>query len=90
VKIFCTEDVEEILSSQDRISIGGRRPNIWKVEAPTIAQRIKAKYSGIHLEECKGRWHVFQVRDGRLQWCRLLPKDEAVAFYKQYVYHSMG
>jgi RNA recognition motif-containing protein len=53
VEMSCVEDVEEILVSNDRISIGERRPNIWKVEAPTIGQRIKETCSGIHLEECK-------------------------------------
>jgi RNA recognition motif-containing protein len=85
VEMSCAEDVEEILTTNDRISIGGRRPNIWKVEAPTIGQRIKEEFSGIHIEECKNRWYVFQVRDGRLQWCRMLPKDKAVRFYQQYV-----
>jgi RNA recognition motif-containing protein len=85
VEMSCVEDVEEILTSNDRISIGGRRPNIWKVEASSIGQRIKEECSGIHLEECKGRWYVFQVRDGRLQWCRRLPKHEAITFYRQYL-----
>jgi RNA recognition motif-containing protein len=83
VEMSYAEDMEEILTSNDRISIGGRRPLIWKVEAPTIGQRIKDEYSGIHLEECKGRWYVFQVRDGRLRWCRSLPKYEAMRFYRQ-------
>ncbi len=85
VEMSCAEDVEEILTSNDRISIGGRRPVIWKVEEPTIARRIKAKYSGVHLEECKGRWYVFEVSDGRLLWCRMLPKHEALEFYRQHV-----
>ncbi len=90
VEMSCAEDVEEILTTNDRISIGGRRPNIWKVDAPTIGQRIRAEYTGTHLEECRGRWYVFQVRDGHLQWCRMLPKHEAVTFYRQYLDRTEG
>jgi RNA recognition motif-containing protein len=85
VEMSCAEDVEEILTSNDRISVGGRRPVIWKVEEPTIARRIKAKYTGVHLEESKGRWYVFQVREGRLLWCWMLPKHEALELYRHYV-----
>ena len=91
VEMACSEDVEEILTSTDRISIGGRRPNIWKAtEESTIGQRIKAEYTGIHLEECKGRWYVFEVRHARLLWCRTLPQHEAATFYRQYLDHSKG
>jgi hypothetical protein len=88
VEMSFAEDVEEILTTRDRLSIGGRRPIIWKVEAPTIGERIKQEHSGIHLEECKGRWYVFQVSHGHLQWCRMLPKHEAVRFYRQYLDRS--
>ena len=88
VEMSCAEDVEGILTSNDLISIDGGRPVIWKVEEPTIARQIKAKYSGIHLEECKGRWFVFQVSDGHLLWCRMLPKHEAERFHRQYIDRS--
>jgi hypothetical protein len=88
VEMFYPEDVEEILTSTDRISIGGRRPYIWKVEAQSISERIKETYSGIHLEVCQGRWYIFQVKDGRLQWCRRLPKLEAIKVYRQYLDQS--
>lgn len=84
VEMLCAEDVEEILTTKDRISIGGRRPNIWKAtEDVTIGQRIRAEYAGTHLEHCKNRWYVFEVRDGHLRWCRMLTQHEAVAFYRQ-------
>jgi hypothetical protein len=90
VEMSCAEDVEEILTTKDRISIGGRRPNIWKAtEDPTIGQRIKAEYTGIHLEECKGRWYVFEVRDGHLLWCCMLTQQEAATFYRQYLDRSL-
>jgi hypothetical protein len=89
VEMSFTEDVEEILTTHDRISIGGQRPNIWKAtEGPTIGQRIKAEYTGIHLEECKGRWYLFEVRDGRLKWCRSLTQHQATTFYSQYLDRS--
>ena len=90
VEMSCAEDVEEILTTKDRISIGGRRPNIWKAtEDATIGQRIKAEYTGIHLEECKGRWYVFEVRDGHLLWCCMLTQQEAATFYRQYLDRSL-
>ena len=85
VEMSCAEDVEEILTTNDRISIGGRRPHIWEVEEPTIGERMRAEYTGIHLEKCNGRCYVFQVRDGRLQWCRTLTQAEAATFYRQYL-----
>ncbi len=88
VEMSCAEDVEEILTSNDRISIGGRRPNVWKVDEPTIGERIRAECAGIHLEECKGRCYVFQVLDGRLQWCRTLTRPEAATFYRRYLDRS--
>ena len=91
VEMLCAEDVEEILTTQDRISISGRRPNIWKAaEHSTIGQRIRAEYHGIHLEHCKGRWYVFEVSDGHLQWCRMLAKRDAATFYRQYLDGSKG
>jgi hypothetical protein len=91
VKMSSAEDVEEILTTKDRISIGGRRPNIWKAaEYPTIGERIKAEHTGIYLEECKGRWYVFEVRDDHLLWCRMLPRHKAVTFYRQYLNRSEG
>ena len=91
VEMSCAEDVEEILTTQDRISIGGRRPNIWKAtEHPTIGQRIKAEYTGIHLEECKGRSYVFEVLEGHLLWCRMLAQDEATEVYRQYLDRTTG
>jgi RNA recognition motif-containing protein len=91
VEMSCAEDVEEILTTKDRISIGGRRPNIWKTtESPTIGQRIKAEYTGVHLEECKGRWYVFEVHDGHLRWCRTLTQHEAATFSRQYLDRSKG
>jgi hypothetical protein len=86
VEMSFGEDVEEILTTTDRISVGGRRPNIWKVaEDSTIGQRIRMQYTGIHLEECKGRWYVFEVHNGHLRWCRALPQHEAVTFYRHYL-----
>jgi hypothetical protein len=88
VEMVHAEDVEEVLTTNDRISIGGRRPIIWKVQAASIAQRIQEESYGIHLEECNGRWYVFHVSEGRLRWCRMLPKHEALRFYRQYLDRS--
>lgn len=89
VEMACTEDVEEILTTKDRLSIGGRRPNIWKAaENATIGERIKAEDTGIHLEECSGRWYVFEVCDGHLRWCRMLTPHTAITFYRQYLDRS--
>jgi hypothetical protein len=41
VEMVHAEDVEEVLTTKDRVSIGGRRPIIWKVQAASIAQRIQ-------------------------------------------------
>ena len=91
VEMLFVQDVEEILTTKDHISIGGIRPNIWKAtEHSTIGQRIKTEYTGIHLEQCKGRWYVFEVWDGHLRWCRMLTKRDATAFYRQYLEASQG
>jgi hypothetical protein len=77
VEMSCAEDVEEILESKDRISIGGRRPNIWKAtEASTIGYRIRAKYGGVHLEACDGKWYVYEMHEGHLLWCRSLSQKD--------------
>jgi RNA recognition motif-containing protein len=91
VEMRYAEDVEEILTTKDRISIGGRRPNIWKAtQGPTIGQRIREEYTGIYHEQCQGRWYVFEVRNGHLLWCRMLPQREAPTFYRQYLDRSKG
>jgi hypothetical protein len=51
----------------------------------TIGQRIRVESTGIHLEECKGRWYVFEVHEGHLRWCRALTQYEAVTFYRHYL-----
>jgi len=84
VEMSCAEDVEEILATKDRISIGGQRPYIWKVaDEHTLATLIKAKDNGTHLEQYKGRWYLFEVSGDLLRWCRVLTKKEADTFYGQ-------
>ena len=84
VEMSCAEDVEEILATKDRISIGGQRPYIWKVaDKHTLATLIKAKDNGTHLEQYKGRWYLFEVSEDLLRWCRVLTKKEADTFYGQ-------
>jgi RNA recognition motif-containing protein len=40
VEMSCQEEVEEILFTKDRISVGGIRPNIWRsLTDPTKVQR---------------------------------------------------
>jgi RNA recognition motif-containing protein len=51
VEMCYAEDVDEILTTTDGISFGGRRPNICKVDGPTVAERIRALSSCIHDEE---------------------------------------
>ena len=91
VEMSCAEDVEEILATNDRISIGGQRPYMWKpADKQTLANLIKARYNGIHLEQYKGRWYVFEVSEGQLRWCRVLTQHEATTFYSQYFDTSTG
>ena len=85
VEMSCPEDVEEILSTKDRIAIGGQRPYIWRPAGEhTLAKFMIGKNNGIHLEQYKGRWYVFEVGEGQLRWCRVLTQHEAVTFYRQY------
>jgi hypothetical protein len=91
VEMSHAEDAEEILNTKDRISISGQRPNIWKPsEERTLADAIKEKYNGIHLERCKDIWYVFEVSEHHLRWCRRLTPLEAMTFYRQYLDSSPG
>ena len=72
--------------SNDRISIGGQRPYIWKpADKQTLTALIMAKENGTHLEQYKGRWYLFEVSEDLLRWCRVLTKKEADTFYRQYL-----
>ena len=85
VEMLCAEDVEEILATKDQIAIGGQRPYIWKpTHKHTLATLMMGKDNGIHLEQYKGRWYVFEVGQGQLRWCRVLTQHEAATFYRQY------
>ena len=85
VEMSFPEDVEEILTTKDRISIGGRRPNIWKATHKTIGEQIKAEYTGLHLKHCQRWWYVFEVLEGHLQWCFRFTRREAITVYNQYL-----
>ena len=81
VEMSCAEDVEEILATKDQIAIGGQRPYIWKpADKHTLATLMMGKDNGIHLEQYKGRWYVFEVGQGQLRWCRVLTQHEAATF----------
>ena len=85
VEMSCAEDVQEILATKDHIAIGGQRPYIWKpADEHTLAKLMMGKDNGIHLEQYKGRWYVFEVGQEQLRWCRVLTQHEAVTFYRQY------
>ena len=85
VEMSCAEDVEEILATKDQIAIGGQRPYIWKpADKHTLANLMMGKDNGIHLEQYKERWYVFEVGQGQLRWCRVLTQHEAATFYRQY------
>ena len=65
VEMSRPEDVEEILNTKDQIAIGGQRPYIWKpADEHTFARLMMGKDNGIHLEQYKGRWYVFEVGQG--------------------------
>ena len=87
VEMSFAEDVEEILQSKDRISIGGKRPHIWRAfERPTIGEVIRAtdRNDGVHVAQCADDWYVFAMKGGWLQWCRLFESEQAArAFASQ-------
>jgi RNA recognition motif-containing protein len=87
VDMVYASDAEEILLTQDRLSIGGRHPHIGRKagEDSTIGHCIKSEYAGVHLEQCRGQWYGFELRDGHLYWCRSLTPDIAANFYRQYL-----
>jgi hypothetical protein len=88
VEMSFAEDVEEILTTKDRISIGGRRPHIWKATDRKIGELIKAEYSGVYLKRCQGCWYLFEVREGHLQWCWRRTRREALTCYSHYLGQS--
>jgi hypothetical protein len=89
VEMSLAEDAEENFNTNDTISVDERRPSIWRPsEERTLAEAIKEKYDGTHLELYKGVWYVFEVAEGHLRWCRRLTEHEATIFYRQYLNSS--
>ena len=88
VEMFHAEDLAEILTTKDKLAIGGKRPHIWQV-SETIGEVIHAKRHGLHVEKCNGKWYVFQLDEGHLQWCREFAKeDDARHYYRQTTSHQ--
>jgi len=88
VEMRYAEDVQEILTSPDRLTIGGKRPHIWKPNL-SIADLIRSKNNGVHIKPCKDRWYVFEMDYGQLRWCWAFPTEaEAVQFRKLHVQGS--
>ncbi len=86
VKMSAAEDVEEILTSKDRLAVGGKRPYIWRAAGQQVSDLIHSngKHHGIYMGPCKGRWYVFQLDDGGLRWCcAFAVQEEAERFRKQ-------
>ena len=50
VEMSFAEDVEEILTTKDRISIGGRRPNIWKARVSEPWNCAREKCAGARID----------------------------------------
>ena len=87
VEMSHAHDVVEILTTKDKIAIGGKRPHIWQA-SESIGEVIRAKHHGLHVENCNGKWYVFQLNDGHLERCRQFAKeDDARHLYRQTTSH---
>src|SRR5881396_997444 len=66
VQMRHVQDVKEILTSLDRIGIGGIRPHIWRPRS--IAELIHSSPDGVHVNFCDPSWYAYELVSGHLRW----------------------